>query len=151
MTQQDSSEKTNRKTVAVSGGFDPVHVGHVRMIREASTYGDVVVIINSDRWLKLKKGYVFMPWKERAEILESIKGVVSVVHATDDDGTVCDTLVDLKDILGLDYFANGGDRKSDNTPEMNICTQYGIEMLWNVGGGKIQSSSWLVDGSKKNE
>tara|TARA_B100000700_G_C14542913_1_gene622855 strand:+ start:11 stop:466 length:456 start_codon:yes stop_codon:yes gene_type:complete len=151
MTQQDSSEKTNRKTVAVSGGFDPVHVGHVRMIREASTYGDVVVIINSDRWLKSKKGYVFMPWKERAEILESIKGVVSVVHATDDDGTVCDTLVDLKDILGLDYFANGGDRKSDNTPEMNICTQYGIEMLWNVGGGKIQSSSWLVDGSKKNE
>ena len=101
--------------MAVSGGFDPVHVGHVRMIREASTYGDVVVIINSDRWLKSKKGYVFMPWKERAEILESIKGVVSVVHATDDDGTVCDTLVDLKDILGLDYFANGGDRKSDNT------------------------------------
>ena len=149
MTQQDNLEAEPRKTVAVSGGFDPVHVGHVRMIREASEYGDVVIIVNSDRWLKSKKGYVFMPWKERAEILESIKGVVSVVHATDDDGTVCDTLVDLKDMLGLNYFANGGDRKSDNTPEMNICAQYGIEMLWNIGGGKIQSSSWLVDGSKK--
>lgn len=151
MTQQDNSEESDKKTIAVSGGFDPVHVGHVRMIRAAAEIGDVVVIINSDRWLKSKKGYIFMPWKERAEILESIKGVVSVVHAVDDDGTVCDSLVDLRDGMGLDCFANGGDRKSNNTPEMNICKQYGIEMLWNVGGGKIQSSSWLVKGSKKDE
>jgi len=151
MIQQDNKEEDRKKIVAVSGGFDPVHVGHVRMIIEASKYGDVVVIINSDRWLKQKKGYVFMPWKERAEILEAIKGVISVVKASDYDGTVCESLVDLRDFMGLDYFANGGDRKSNNTPEMNICQQYGIEMLWNVGGGKVQSSSWLVEGSKKDE
>ena len=149
MTQQDSKEEDRKKIVAVSGGFDPIHVGHVRMIIEASKYGNVVIIINSDNWLKQKKGYVFMPWKERAEILESIKGVISVVEASDYDGTVCESLVDLRDFMGLDYFANGGDRKSNNTPEMNICQQYGIEMLWNIGGGKVQSSSWLVEGSKK--
>jgi len=151
MTQQDRAEESDRKTIAVSGGFDPVHVGHVRMIRAAAEIGDVVVIINSDNWLKRKKGYIFMPWKERAEILESIKGVISVIEASDYDDTVCDTLVDLRDIMRLDFFANGGDRKLDNTPEMNICNQYGIEMLWNVGGGKIQSSSCLVRGTKKDE
>ena len=92
-----------------------------------------------------------MPFEERREILLSFKGVTYVAKASDDDDTVCETLVDLRDVMGLDYFANGGDRKSDNTPEMNICNQYGIEMLWNVGGGKIQSSSWLVNGKKENE
>ena len=67
------------KTVMVSGGFDPVHVGHVRMIREASEWGDVIVAINSDDWLIRKKGYVFMPWEERAEIIGNIKGVDGVI------------------------------------------------------------------------
>ena len=137
-------ENKEKKTIAVSGGFDPIHIGHVRMIRAAAEYGDVVVIANTDRWLTNKKGYVFMPWDERAEILHSIKGVIQVVKASDQDGTVCETLVDLRDMMSLDYFANGGDRKSDNTPEMNVCEQYGIEMIWNCGGGKIQSSSEVV-------
>ena len=64
-----------RNMVAVSGGFDPVHIGHIRMIKDASSHGDVLVIINSDEWLMRKKGYVFMPWKERAEIMANIKGV----------------------------------------------------------------------------
>jgi cytidyltransferase-like protein len=144
------AEEVN-KTVAVSGGFDPIHVGHIRMIRAAAEYGDVIVIANTDRWLAAKKDYVFMTWSERAEILKSIKGVVDVVEASDHDGTVCETLVDLRDAISLDYFANGGDRKIDNTPEMNICELYGIEMIWNIGGGKIQSSSEIVARQKNKK
>ena len=129
-----------KKTVAVSGGCDPIHVGHIRMIREAAEHGDVIVIANSDEWLLRKKGYVFMPWKERAEIIQSIKGVTAVFQADDDDDTVTESLLRLKP----DIFANGGDRKQQNTPEMKVCDDIGIEMLWNVGGGKIQSSSDLI-------
>jgi len=137
------------KKIAVSGGFDPIHVGHIRMILEASKFGEVIVIANSDVWLKRKKGYIFMPWEERAEILSAIKGVRCVVEAKDYDDTVCETISDLKDTTGLDFFANGGDRKQNNTPEMTLCKQIKVEMLWNVGGGKIQSSSELVERQKK--
>jgi D-beta-D-heptose 7-phosphate kinase/D-beta-D-heptose 1-phosphate adenosyltransferase len=135
---------TDKPTVAVSGGFDPVHVGHVRMILEAAEVGDVIVIANSDEWLMRKKGYVFMPWKERAEILASIRGVIKVVTVDDSDGTVCEALRREKPT----FFANGGDRKTDNTPEMNVCSELGIDLLWEVGGGKIQSSSELVKNVK---
>ena len=136
------------KKIAVSGGFDPLHVGHVRMILAASKLGDVIVIANSDPWLKRKKGYIFMPWEERSEILSAIKGVSCVVEAKDYDGTVCETLADLKETVGLDYFANGGDRIKNNTPEMELCKQLDIEMIWNCGGEKIQSSSELVNRQK---
>jgi len=134
----------DRPTVAVSGGFDPVHVGHVRMILEAAEVGDVIVIANSDEWLMRKKGYVFMPWEERAEILASIRGVLKVVPVDDSDGTVCEALRREKPT----FFANGGDRKTDNTPEMDVCSELGIGLLWEVGGGKIQSSSELVKNVK---
>ncbi len=135
---------TDRPTVAVSGGFDPVHVGHIRMILEAAEVGDVIVIANSDQWLMRKKGYVFMPWEERAEILASIRGVLKVVTVDDSDGTVCEALRREKPT----FFANGGDRKTDNTPEMDVCSELGIGLLWEVGGGKIQSSSELVKNVK---
>ena len=141
--------KQKRKTVAVSGGFDPVHVGHVRMIAEAAKLGDVVVIANSDEWLMRKKGYVFMTWEERQEILYNFKGVVDVYEAVDDDDTVCKTLKKLNP----DIFANGGDRKDNNVPEVALCDKMGIELRWNVGGDKIQSSSELVakaNNSKEN-
>lgn len=131
---------SDRKTVAVSGGFDPIHIGHVRMILEAGEMGDVIVIANSDEWLMRKKGFVFMPWEERAEILSSIRGVLRVVRVDDSDGTVCEALRREKP----DFFANGGDRKTNNTPEMEVCNELGIGLLWEVGGGKIQSSSDLV-------
>lgn len=138
----------SKKTIAVSGGFDPIHVGHVRMILDAAQYGDVTVILNSDEWLIEKKGYKFMPWEERAEIIRAIKGVVNVVNTLyDTDGSVCNTLRNLKRDIGLDYFANGGDRYESNTPEMEVCNELGIGLLWNVGGGKIQSSSTLVEKS----
>ena len=142
---------SERKKVAVSGGFDPIHVGHVRMILEAAEHGDVIIILNSDEWLTRKKDYVFMPWQERAEILHSIRGVIEVVKALDYDNTVCKSLTDLKKIVDLDYFANGGDRGDKNTPEMELCEQIGIEMLWSVGGGKIQSSSELVNRQKQHK
>ncbi len=138
---------SNRKVVAVSGGFDPMHIGHVRMIQNSADIGDVLVIVNSDDWLERKKGYVFMPFEERAEILSAIKGVTAVVAVDDTDNTVCEALKKYKP----DYFANGGDRKQKNTPEMTVCEELGIEMLWSMGGGKIQSSSWLVSDARKHE
>ena len=131
----------------VSGGFDPIHVGHVRMIQEAAKHGDVIVVANSDAWLERKKGYVFMPWEERAEIILSMRGVLDVLSVDDSDGTVCDALRRYSPTS----FANGGDRGAKNTPEMQVCADLGIEMLWEVGGGKIQSSSDLVNNSKQND
>lgn len=131
-------------TVCVSGGFDPIHKGHVRMILEASQFGDVIVIANSDDWLIRKKGKFFMSWEERAEILSSIKGVVKVVPVDDTDGTVCEALRRIKPT----YFANGGDRKDYNTPEGEVCKELGITLIWGVGGDKIQSSSWLLAKNK---
>lgn len=136
--------------IAVSGGFDPVHIGHVRMIHEAKMLAKsgskLVVILNNDNWLKRKKQFVFMPQDERAEILMALQYVDQVVitdHAPDcEDMSVSDTLRTLRP----DVFANGGDRAED-IPEFALCQQLGILMRFNVGGGKVQSSSWLT-GSK---
>ena len=130
-----------RKVVMVSGGFDPIHVGHVRMIQEAAEYGDVLVAVNSDEWLKRKKGFIFMPWEERVEILYALTDVTDVCALDDSDGTACAAIK----LHHPDYFANGGDRRKDNTPEMDICESLGIEMLWGVGGDyKASSSSCIV-------
>lgn len=133
------------KTIMVSGGFDPIHIGHVRMILEASEHGEVIVVANSDDWLMRKKGYIFMPWEERAEIILSIKGVSRVERVDDSDNSVCEAIERCRP----DAFANGGDRKGNNTPEVALCENLGIDLVWNVGGGKIQSSSDLVAASKK--
>ncbi|HHZ96468.1 MAG TPA: hypothetical protein EYN67_13160 [Flavobacteriales bacterium] len=128
-------------TVMVSGGFDPVHVGHIRMIREAAKFGDVIVIANSDDWLYRKKGFNFMDFKSRYEILDSIKGVIIVDSVNDADGTVCDAIRRHKPT----YFANGGDRGKNNTPEADLCRELGVELLWGIGGDeKIESSSDLL-------
>lgn len=132
----------NKKVVCVSGGFDPIHIGHVRMIQDAAKLGHVIVIANSDEWLIRKKGYAFMSYNERQEILYAIKGVVDVVEAKDDDNTVCETLRHLNPHI----FANGGDRGDTNTPEMALCKELGIQMVWGMGGNdKPQSSSWLIN------
>lgn len=133
-------------TVAVSGGFDPIHIGHIRLFQEAKKLGDkLVVILNNDNWLKKKKGFVFMPAKERKEIIQAISCVDKVVltrHAKNPkDMSVCAELRRIKP----DIFANGGDRKLDNIPEVSVCQAIGCKMVFNVGGKKIQSSSWLLD------
>jgi cytidyltransferase-like protein len=130
----------SKKSIVVSGGFDPLHVGHLRMMREAAVYGKLTVIINSDDWLLRKKGYIFMPWEERAEIIGAYNFVEQVVEAKDDDRTVVESLRELMP----DIFANGGDRLNNNTPEAIFCKENNIEMMWGVGGGKIQSSSIMV-------
>lgn len=132
------------ETIAISGGFDPIHVGHLHMIKEASKHGSVIVILNSDAWLEQKKGYVFMPFKERKAILEEFESVHHVVEVDDSDGTVCAALDQLRPC----YFGNGGDRVSDNVPEVKFCKRYGIGLRWNLGGDKIQSSSKLVTHAK---
>jgi len=134
------------KTVMVSGGFDPLHIGHVQMMQEAAKYGKLIVAVNSDNWLMRKKGYVFMPFKERCAIIEALDCVWITVGFNDGDNTACEAIK----IQGPDYFANGGDRKKDNVPEAKVCQTLGVEMLWGVGGeDKPQSSSWLVNNAMK--
>ena len=132
----------------VSGGFDPPHVGHIRMFQDAAKWGDVIVAINSDEWLMRKKGYVFMPWEERAEIIRELQSVDRVVSFNDNDDTANQAIK----VHRPDAFANGGDRKKKNTPEMDLCDKLGIQMLWGIGGkDKPQSSSWLVDKLRENK
>ena len=137
----ETSNEEKKPTVMVSGGFDPVHVGHIRMILEASKYGDVIVVANSDDWLFRKKGFIFMDFESRHEILNSIKGVILVDSVNDSDGTVCEAIERLRPT----YFANGGDRGKSNTPEQEVCERLGVELLWGIGGEeKVESSSDLV-------
>ncbi|MDG1949548.1 MAG: adenylyltransferase/cytidyltransferase family protein [bacterium] len=145
---------SDQKIVVVSGGFDPIHVGHVRMIREAAALGDeLVVIINNDHWLTKKKGYVFMPQEQRKEIIEALDGVSRVVFTSHESGfedrSVCNELREIRPHV----FAQGGDRdikdaqdpNSSLNPEARLCQELGIEIAYNVGrGGKVQSSSWLT-------
>lgn len=139
-------KRAKKTVVAVSGGFDPVHVGHVRLFQEAAKLGDkLVVILNNDHWLKKKKGFVFMPQAERAEILQALRGVDRVMltfhKRNPSDMSVSAELKRLRP----NVFANGGDRKVHNTPEMAVCADIGCKMVYGIGwGGKVQSSSWLV-------
>lgn len=129
--------------VAVCGGFDPVHVGHIRHFKEAKALGDrLVVILNTDEFLMKKKGYVFMPFEERKEVIASIRYVDEVVRCADADQTVAKSL----ELVKPDIFAKGGDRTADNMPkeEIEVCKRLGTRIVYGVGGGKVQSSSWLA-------
>lgn len=137
----------SRPIVAVSGGFDPLHSGHVQYIQAAAEFGDVHVYLNTDDWLMRKKGFVFMPLKGRAEVLWAIKGVTLVIPADDEDGTVWKTIQQMKP----DFFAKGGDRGPDNTPEAEICSELGIDVLYGVGGDKVESSSDLVKRAREHQ
>lgn len=129
------------KTVAISGYFDPIHGGHIDYIEAAAQFGRLVVFLNTDEAAIRKKGYAFMPFKDKARILMAMKGVDVVMPAMDSDGSVCKNL----ELIRPDIFANGGDRFEDNIPEKSTCERLGIEMVFNVGGGKVQSSSALVE------
>ena len=132
--------------VAVSGGFDPLHVGHVRMFEEARKLGDkLVVILNNDHWLRKKKGVVFMPQRERKELIKALSAVDEVMITNHPKGakdmSVCDALQKVRPHI----FANGGDRTKKNIPEIPVCKAIGCKMVFSIGkGGKVQSSSWLL-------
>jgi D-beta-D-heptose 7-phosphate kinase/D-beta-D-heptose 1-phosphate adenosyltransferase len=135
-----------RTCVATSGGFDPMHVGHLRCIQQsaeiaAAHNSQLVVIVNGDGFLKRKKGFAFMPETERAEIIAGVRGVDAVVLWDDGSQYVTGAL----DILRPLFFTKGGDRASAaNVPEFDLCEQIGCKVVFGVGGGKIQSSSDLV-------
>lgn len=147
----NKKEKKNKVVVMVSGGFDPIHIGHVRYMNEAKKLGDeLVVAINNDNWLRAKKKKEFMPEKERKEIIEALRAVDRVIITSHKKNTkdmsVCEEIKKIKP----DIFANGGDRFADDIPEFKLCKEMGIKMVFNVGrGGKIRSSSELLKNYSK--
>ena len=135
------------KLIILSGGFDPVHKGHIRMFEASKKIGKVAVGVNSDAWLMRKKNNIFMSFDERKEILESIKYIDYVFKFNDDDETACNLIELICKKYKEDYsifYGNGGDRTKQNTPEIEYCTKNNIELIWGLGGGKIQSSSTLL-------
>tara|TARA_E500000178_G_C16963361_1_gene727129 strand:- start:209 stop:616 length:408 start_codon:yes stop_codon:yes gene_type:complete len=128
------------KTVAISGYFDPIHVGHLEYITEARKLGDkLIVIVNNNQQCVLKKGKPFMDEKDRVLITSSLKDVDEVFLSIDHDKTVCKSL----ELLKPDIFANGGDRKNYEIPESAICKKYNIQIIDGLGE-KIRSSSDLT-------
>ena len=135
------------KIILVSGGFDPIHSGHIKLINNAAEYGDVVVLLNSDKWLRQKKGKEFLPFKERKIIMSALKKVIDVIEFNDDDKSCIDGIKKAKQLFKnrIIKFANGGDRNNETTPEIEFCNENGIEMLWGIGGNeKSNSSSWIL-------
>lgn len=133
---------TPERVVAVSGYFNPVHKGHINLFREARSLGDkLIVILNNDSQVQQKGSVPFMSAEERAEVIRSLRFVDDVVISFDEDRTVCKTL----GAVAPHIFANGGDREGiADIPEAAVCEAQNIAMVFNVGGGKIQSSSWLI-------
>ena len=139
--------------VLVSGGFDPIHSGHIKLIKEASQHGRVVILLNSDQWLQNKKGVEFLPFKEREIIMLALKNVIDVISC----GNIDETCIDGIKIAIDKYknsrikFANGGDRDNKTTPESIFCNNNNIELLWGIGGNnKSNSSSWILKKWKEN-
>jgi len=133
--------------VVVSGGFDPVHSGHIRLIKEARLLGDMLIVgINSDEWLTRKKGRAFMPWQERLCVLNNLSSVDEVYTFDDSDGTACHLLQQVRAHYPQHkiIFANGGDRTDKNIPEMNFHDN-NTQFVFGVGGfDKANSSSWIL-------
>ena len=139
------------KVVLVTGGFDPLHSGHIAYFKAARELGDHLVVgVNSDEWLTRKKGRPFMPFTERAEIIKELSCVDEVIGFNDDDDSACKAIGQVLATKGSSWtvvFANGGDRTNITTPEY---TTYGntpdVEFAWKVGGSnKANSSSWILD------
>lgn len=128
-----------RPVIMVSGGFDPVHVGHIELFERASRYGQVVVALNSDAWLTRKKGKPFDTWEHRATVLRAMRTVHKVIPVNDADGTVCEALRREHPHM----FGNGGDRTNANTPELALCAKMGIQPVFGLGA-KVASSSSLL-------
>jgi len=139
--------KSNKKIIITSGFFNPLHIGHVNLIKSAKELGDfLVVIVNNDEQVKIKGSVPFLPEQERVEIIKALKYVDDVVLSVDKDGSVVESLktVAKKYPNAELFFAKGGDRNSDNIPEKSACEALNIKIISNVGGGKVQSSSWLL-------
>lgn len=137
-----------KKIVLVTGGFDPLHSGHIAYFSEAKKLGDILVVgVNSDAWLTRKKGQPFMPLLERTNIVRNLKMVDYVIDFDDSDGSACHAIQMVRQSYPRDeiIFANGGDRTEQNIPEMNI-NDNNVKFVFGVGGfKKANSSSWILD------
>jgi len=139
---------TMKKIIITSGYFNPLHKGHIKLIQEAKKLGDfLVVIVNNDRQVKIKGSVPFMQEQERVEIIKGLKYPDEVFLSVDQDGSVAKSLEAVSKMHpGKVFFAKGGDRNIGNIPESErkVCEKYGIEIINNVGGEKVQSSSQLL-------
>ena len=155
------SKKKKYKVMLVSGGFDPVHKGHLEMIAHAREQADEVwVILNNDRWLREKKGQEFMKQNEREYIMSQVKGVTKTFildPRIPTDKTACDGIYSAVMAYRREFkgkmsmaFGNGGDRVEGNIPEADYCDSMGVDMVWGLGK-KIQSSSWLLERANNQE
>ena len=142
-----------KKIVVTSGYFNPLHIGHINLIREAKDLGDfLIVIVNNDEQVKVKGSVPFMSEQERIEIIRALRYADDVILSIDQDKSVVKSL----ELIASRYpteaiiFAKGGDRNMDNIPEREICQKLGIEIVSGVGGSKVQSSSSLIQNIKKN-
>ena len=146
-------EKSTKKIIITSGYFNPLHIGHINLMSEARKLGDfLVVIVNNDKQVKLKGSVPFMKQEERAEIIKTLKFVDDVFLSIDRDGTVAESLKAIANLYqGELFFAKGGDRNTRNIPEneRKVCEDFDIKIIDNVGGGKVQSSSWLINRASK--
>jgi D-beta-D-heptose 7-phosphate kinase/D-beta-D-heptose 1-phosphate adenosyltransferase len=132
MNTEPSQFVQENSIIALSGGFDPLHAGHVKMLQGAAHFGRIVIILNSDEWLVRQKGFCLMPWHERREILMALKYVHDVVPVDDRDNTVCEAITRIKP----NVFGNGGDRGPRNTPERDLCLKMEIKLAYGIGGGE---------------
>ena len=129
--------------MVTSGGFDPIHPGHIKYLQSAASHGDKhICIVNSDKFLDAKKGYHVQDWISRMTIILNIKGVDYVIPAIDEDGTVCKTLQWIRAEYPNDviFFCKGGDRTKDEIPEKKICDELGIH-IWDGMGGRDKFDS----------
>tara|TARA_R100000005_G_C4965577_1_gene180528 strand:+ start:210 stop:659 length:450 start_codon:yes stop_codon:yes gene_type:complete len=139
------------RVVAISGFFNPLHIGHIDYISAARNLGDfLIVIVNNDKQVEIKGSVPFMNQDDRLRIIRNIKGVDRAVMAIDEDGSVCQTIREEFKRLQNDpffeemVFANGGDRKEGGVPEDVLEEELGVRMIYNAGGDKVQSSSNLI-------
>jgi len=138
------------KVVLVTGGFDPIHSGHIAYFKAARKLGDYLIVgLNSDAWLARKKGRPFMPFEERAAIVKELGCVDEVIGFNDDDDSACNAIMQVLSTKCSDWnlvFANGGDRTDTTTPEYNVYSNHpDVEFTWGIGGeDKKNSSSWIL-------
>ena len=138
------------KVSLVTGGFDPIHSGHISYFARAKDFSDFLVVgLNTEEWLTKKKGQYFQSWKERAEIISHLTMVDAVITVPDDDeGSACGAIAKCLEIADTVIFCNGGDRGKSNTPETD---KYGedprVQFEFGIGGDdKMNSSSWILKG-----
>lgn len=139
-----------RKIVLVTGGFDPVHSGHIAYLQAAKQLGDILIVgVNSDDWLTRKKGRPFLPWEERATIVAAMHCVDRVINFDDSDNSARDAIRKVRAVYpnGNIVFANGGDRTDENIPEMSMRNEMlHLNFVFGVGGeNKANSSSWILE------